>query len=151
MLMFPQYQQMAFPESKSSGSLQLHSKIYVLVSVVDPPSASQDLRLQAAETQISWEPQVMGTFAHGILPPSPHPTAWDDAWALHNIKGLGSSAHPGSSLGQPSITNTERLPACWNWCNSGLRFSRNVSLLPLLVNLTSTSLTSPLRSCADIH
>lgn len=69
--------------------------------------ASQDLRLRAAGTQISWEPQVMGTVAHGILPPSLHPAARDDAQALHNIKGLGSSAHPGSSLGERSITNTE--------------------------------------------
>lgn len=69
---------MAFPESNSSGSLQLHSKIYVLVSISDPL-----LRLPGSvapgsrDTETSLELRVLGAFPRGSLPPSHKPTAPD--------------------------------------------------------------------------
>lgn len=69
---------MAFPESNSSGSLQLHSKIYVLVSISDPL-----LRLPGSvapgsrDTETSSELRVLGAFPRGSLPPSHKPTAPD--------------------------------------------------------------------------
>lgn len=152
MLLFPQYQQMAFPESKSSGSLQLHSKIYVLVSITDPP-----LSLPGSAAPGSRDTDFLGATGHGNLctwhPPSqPSPRSARRCPSIAQHQGPRQLRASWILSGRAKYhQHRECLPACWNWCNSWLRFSRNVSLLPLLVNLTSTLLTSPLRSCAGIH
>jgi len=99
---------MAFPESNSSGSLQLHGKIYVPVSIRDPP-----LRLPGSaapgsrDTETSSEPPVLGAFPRRSLPaviPRHQP---NPAQAAPRAEGHGGFPPPRPSWRPPSIAYLE--------------------------------------------